>query len=236
MFTSTKTLLAAALVLPALVACPAQVPGTTPPGQSKAGISGNVIKGTAPFENATVRLIAKSGDATSDKEIKTTDKLGNFVFENVPAGTYRVAFDRATPDQRKNNETIYHTAGADTYGFFSTNEFTFDGNATATKQIDQMNVTWSANLDPAPDASVSAPVTFKWNAATDATGYSVRIADASNNTVASSGTLPASQTTFTWDGNNASKQKAAAGQYVWSVNVNTSKGFGGTNVSKFTLK
>lgn len=234
MMNPTKTLLAAAVMLPALVACPAQVPNI--PGQSKAGISGNVIKGTAPFENATVRLIAKAGDATSDKEIKTTDKLGNFVFENVPAGTYRVAFDRATPDQRKNNTTVYYAAGTDTYGYFSTNEFTFDGNQTATKQIDQMNVSWSANLDPAPDAAVSAPVSFKWNAAPDATSYSVRVADANNNTVASSGTLPAATTTFTWDGNTAGGAKAAAGSYVWSVNVNTSKGFGGTNVSKFTLK
>ncbi len=234
--TAFKTLFAAAIVLPALVACPASVPGTTPPGQAKAGISGNVIKGTAPFENATVRLISKVGDATTDKEIKATDKLGNFIFENVPAGTYRVAFDRATPDERKNNTTVYHAANTDTYGFFSTNEFTFDGNATATKQIDQMNVIWSANLDPAPDASVSAPVVFKWNAATGAASYAVRVADANNNTVASSGTLPASATSFTWNGNNASGQKVPAGLYLWSVNVNTSAGNGGTNVSKFNLR
>lgn len=235
MMNSTKTLLAAAVMLPALVACPAQVPNI--PGQAKAGITGNVVKGTAPFENATVVLIAKSGDANSDKEVKTTDKLGNFVFENVPAGTYRVAFDRATPDQRKNKETVYYAAGVDTYGYYTTSEFTFDGNQTATKQIDQMNVLWSANLDPAPDASVSAPVTFKWNAAPGATKYTVRVATASNNTVFNSGDLPASTTTFTWDGTDANtKQKAAPGSYLWSVNVYTANGNGGTNVSKFTLK
>jgi hypothetical protein len=234
---SFKTLFAAAVVLPALVACPAAVPGITPPGQAKAGISGNVIKGTAPFENATVVLIAKTGDATSDKEIKATDKLGNFTFENVPAGTYRVAFDRATPDQRKNKETVYHAANVDTYGYFTTTEFTFDGNATATKQIGQMNVIWSANLDPAPDASVSAPVAFKWNAATGATKYTVRVATLQNNTIFNSGDLPASATTFTWDGTDANtKQKASAGAYVWSVNVYTASGNGGTNVSKFMLK
>jgi hypothetical protein len=234
--TSTKTLLAAALALPMLVACPA--PGTTtPPGQAKQAIQGNIVKGTAPFENATVVLIAKSGDANTDKEIKSTDKLGNFIFENVPAGTYRVAFDRATPDQRKNKETVYHTAGADTFGYFTTSEFTFEGNATATKPIEQMDVLWSANLDPAPDASVQAPVTFKWNAAPGATKYTVRVATPQNNTIFNSGDLPASTTTFTWDGTDANtKQKAAAGQYVWSVNVYTAKGNGGTNVSKFTLK
>lgn len=227
----TRSLIAAAVLLP-LTGCPGTTPGaTTLPSH----ITGSVVKGTAPFPNATVRLIQKANNTTSDYKVITTDNTGTFKFENVPPGDYRVAFDRATPDQRQKNETVYYTAGVDTFGFYSTTEFTFGANAT-TKQIPQMDVAWAANLTPAPDASVSAPVSFTWAAAPKATSYTVRIANESNNTVFTSPSLAATATSFTWNGNNASGAKAPAGKYYWSVNVNGADFMAGTNLSPFTLQ
>src|SRR5690606_24770583 len=126
----TRSLVAAAIVMP-LTGCPGGVPtGTTPPSN----ITGSVVKGQAPFPDATVVLIQRANNASSDYKVITTDASGIYKFENVPAGTYRVAFDRATPSQRENKETVYHTAGVDTYGFFTTKEFTFSGPTATTKQ------------------------------------------------------------------------------------------------------
>ncbi|MBC7542898.1 MAG: hypothetical protein H7338_09225, partial [Candidatus Sericytochromatia bacterium] len=119
-------------------------------------------------------------------------------------------------------------------GFYTTTEFVIMG-SEGSRTIPPMNVAWTPNLNPTVDGSAKAPVTFSWAPAADATSYSIRIVNASNNTVFSSDTLQGSAISFTWDG-MANGAKAAAGQYAWSVNVNTPSGFGGTNISKFTLQ
>ncbi|MBC7544057.1 MAG: hypothetical protein H7338_15135, partial [Candidatus Sericytochromatia bacterium] len=176
----TKTLIAVLAAAPMLAACPAGIPGTTP-GASTLNITGNVIKGTVPFENATVRLIEKINNVTSNREVRQADKQGNFTFEKVPGGTYRVAFDRANLAEVKDKATVYHQAGSDTYGFYTTTEFVIMG-SEGSRTIPPMNVAWTPNLSPSVDGSAKAPVTFSWNAAPDAKSYKVRIASSTNNT------------------------------------------------------
>ncbi len=230
-----KSLVAMLVMAPLLAACPASVPGTTPVGQAKLAVAGNVIKGTAPFPLATVRLIEKVNNDTRNREVQQTDNIGNFAFKDVPAGTYRVAFDRADLAQVRDKVIVYNAANSDTFGFYTTNEFVISGNETATKTIPPMNVLWTANVNPAPDGIAAAPVTFTWSPAPGAQSYKIRIANPANNTVFTSETLQASATSYTWDG-KASGAKVPAGAYIWSVNVDLLDGSGGTNVSKFTLQ
>ena len=63
----------------------------------------------------------------------------------------------------------------------------------------------------------------------------MRIADASNNTVATSPSLSATTRGYTWDGTVAGK-RVADGTYYWSVNTDLPQGFGGTNVSPIILR
>lgn len=211
-----------------------QLPGTTTTGGPPGAITGTVVKGAQPDAGATVVLLRKVGNDYTLADTVKADGIGQFSFSNVSPGLYRVAFDRATAAERRNvGRTVLYSAGVDTYGYLSTDPFPLESGRT--RQVPQLDVAWAANLSPAPDAVVEAPVVFRWNEAPGALSYRIRVADAQNNTVFTSAPIPTGTTQFSWDG-HASGKRLGAGQYYWSVNVDKVQGFGGTNVSPFTLR
>jgi hypothetical protein len=210
-----------------------QLPGGTG-GGAPGAITGTVVKGLEPEGGATVLLLRKVGNDYSLSATTTADRIGSFTFNNVAPGLYRVAFDRATArERRETGRTVLYSSGVETFGYLSTDPFPLE--AGRTRQVPQLDVSWSANLSPAPDAMVSPPVVFSWNAAPGALSYRVRVADSQNNTVFTSPPIPAGTTRFAWDGMTAGS-RAPAGSYFYSVNVDKVQGFGGTNVSPFTLR
>ncbi len=216
-----------------------QIPGTTGTGTgigtaAPSAITGTIVKQAQPLPGATVVLLHKVGNDYQTAATTRTDSIGAYRFDSVPAGLYRVAFDRATPAERRQaGRTVLYSPGVDTYGYLSTDPFTLD--AGGTRQTPQLDVAWMANLEPPPDTGTALPVTFHWAPAAGARSYKVRIADASNNTVATSPSLSATTRGYTWDGTVAGK-RVADGTYYWSVNTDLPQGFGGTNVSPIILR
>jgi hypothetical protein len=216
------------------VAACGQLPGTTTTGGPPAAISGSVVQNQQPLAGATVVLLRKVGNDYTLANTTKADAIGQFTFSNVPPGLYRVAFDRATgAERREAGRTVLYSSGVETFGYLSTDPFTLE--AGRKRQVPQMDVAWAANLSPAPDAVVEPPVIFRWNEATGALSYRIRVADAQNNTVFTSPPIPAGTTRFAWEGTSAGK-RLPAGQYFWSVNVDKVQGFGGTNISPITLR
>jgi hypothetical protein len=226
----TRILMAASL---GAAAC-GQLPGTTTTGGPPGAITGTVVRNLQPDPGATVVLLRKVGNDYTLSATTKADRIGQFTFSNVAPGLYRVAFDRATAaERRETGRTVLYSSGVDTYGYLSTDPFPLESGRT--RQVPQLDVSWAANLSPAPDAVVEAPVVFRWNEATGAMSYRIRVADSQNNTVFTSPPIPAGTTRFAWNGESGGK-RLGAGQYYWSVNVDKVQGFGGTNVSPFTLR
>ncbi|MBC7542899.1 MAG: carboxypeptidase regulatory-like domain-containing protein [Candidatus Sericytochromatia bacterium] len=232
MLTRGTQVVMAAICLAAVAGC-GQLPGRTGVA-ADAAITGTVVKSAQPLPGATVVLLKKVGNEYRTSATGRTDSIGAYRFNNVTSGLYRVAFDLATPSERREvGRTVLYTPGVDTYGYLSTDPFYLE--LGRPRQTPQLDVAWDANLQPAPDAAVSAPVAMRWHAGAGARRYRVRITDAHNNTLVTSPRLGPTKTGFTWDGKVAD-QRAAAGTYYWSVNADTPQGFGGTNVSPFTLR
>ena len=206
---------------------------TTPtPGQNsnagKAGIIGMVTKADGSVaNNATIVLIKKESEKDSDAQILRSNDKGEFIFEKVEKGNYRVAFVIQTEQERKDKTPIaYDPTGktGDYFGAITTNSFDYDGDKTKTLQIPSFNVGWKSTLSPHnTDVDISKPVKFSWGKVNDGNvkGYNVLIKNSSDNTVFKSAELSAETLEYSLEGDNLKKlEKGKDYQYIVNVLFN----------------
>ncbi len=233
-----------------LTACPGGAPPTGTGGNEKASISGTVTKEDgSPAKNATVVLIKKDSDKDSDADIQRSDDKGLYTFSKVAAGNYRVAFVIQTEAERKAGTPIaYDPAGksGEFFGFITTKNFDYDGDATKTFQVPQFNVGWKAALSPNnTGVDAGGPIKFSWAKAEGAEKYNVFVKDENDNSFFKSADV--TDNSFTWEnpkGNQGTnKDKALSkGKYLYLVNVifkNSGEGpvltYGGSANASFTV-
>lgn len=206
--------------------------GTTTPDTSssanpnqKASMSGKVVKedGT-PAKNATVVLIQKESGADKDAAIKRTNDAGEYTFEGVVKGEYRVAFVIQTEQERKDKTPIaYDPAGksGEYFGAITTNSFNYDGDQTKTFQVPSFNVGWVSNLSPnKAEVESGKDVTFTWSTLKDANvkGYNVVVKNDNDNVVFRSAEVTTGK--LVWDGKMTDGKMIEKGKsYLYIVNA-----------------
>lgn len=214
-----------------LAACNPPSGPTTPSGSStpdqsqKASMSGKVVKedGT-PAKNATVVLIQKESGTDKDAAIKRTNDAGEYTFEAVAKGEYRVAFVIQTEQERKDKTPIaYDPAGksGEFFGAITTNSFSYDGDQTKTFQVPSFNVGWTSGLTPnKAEVAAGESVNFSWAALKDSNvkGYTVVVKNDNDNVVYRSAEL--TETKLTWDGKMTDGKMIEKGKsYLYIVNA-----------------
>jgi hypothetical protein len=211
-------------------------------GSQKASISGSVVKSNlTPVENATMVLIQRIGQEDRDVQIVKSDNRGEYRFNDVIAGEYRLAYVLQSESERKDPKSPakrYDPAKEPSTGqyfsFVSTDNFLFNGNANSSIQVPQINVGWSTNLVPNNSTVASnQPITFSWGSAAGAMFYSLDIRDGNNNSFYKSPEILGNS--FNWTdltGNQGSNNgvKLRSGVYYYLVNARLSATTGTTSL------
>lgn len=240
-----------------LTACPGgNPPTTTDPGTGIASIAGTVTKEDgSKANNATVVLIQRSGGVDSDAQIVRTGNNGDYKFNNIKAGNYRVAFVIQTQQERENKTPIaYNPTGksGEYFGAITTENFDYDGDSTKSFQVPEFNVGWVSQLSPHNAAiDFDQDTRFQWNAVktSSAVEYNVLIKDSDDNPFYKSANSSANffllnpSTAKGNQGNNVGKSFEKGKTYYYIVNavfgnsmVKPAIAYGNTSNATFSIK
>ncbi|PIQ23374.1 hypothetical protein COW36_03095 [bacterium (Candidatus Blackallbacteria) CG17_big_fil_post_rev_8_21_14_2_50_48_46] len=237
----------ACLALLAISACsPGTLPGNTigvpvGSGSQKASISGSVVKtNLTPAENATLVLIQRIGQEDRDVKIVRSDNRGEYRFNDVIAGEYRLAYVLQSESERKDPKSPAKRYDPEKdpptgqyFSFISTDNFIFNGNANSSIQVPQINIGWNTSLVPNHvTVANNQAITFSWGSAVGALFYSLDIRDSNNNAFYKSPEI--SGNSFNWGdltGNQGSNKgvKLHSGVYYYLVNARLSNTTGSTS-------
>jgi 5-hydroxyisourate hydrolase-like protein (transthyretin family) len=206
--------------------------GPTTPGSSnapttteKASMSGKVVKEDgSPAKNATVVLIQKESGADKDAAIKRTNDAGEYTFEAVAKGEYRVAFVIQTEKERQDKTPIAYDPAqksGEFFGAITTNSFSYDGDKTKTFQVPSFNVGWMSNLSPnKAEVEAGKDVKFTWSTLKDANvkGYNVVVKNDEDNVVYRSAEV--TEGNLVWNGKMTDGKMIEKGKsYLYIVNA-----------------